>query len=173
MEVKKTYNETDWNQKEDYYIKESQLIVIPTDAMPRNIMQTASKIDALLSEALADKAFLRAKYEAQEQKVKLLERQLFIDLKLNTPPAYAKSGLKLTADEMKGIVTKQISDDRPTYPDGKVGRNQYEILLIYQKRSYFIDSVIDLLKSKKEILITICSMMKIENDLTKQIPKTA
>ena len=155
MQLKETYSSTECSQCEEYYFSQTQGMTIPLDPNPKSIIALESVIDSVLSEALIEKAYLKRRYDKAEQDMKLAEKELHFQIK--TDPA--NSGLKLTADDVKSLTTIQLrGNPLPGYPSCI-----YNIVRSIAYRLSFVEEVVRILQEKKQALIIISSMMKIES----------
>ena len=101
-----TYSKSQWAMKEDYYTNQCNNIIISDSPTPAEVQQCAVLIDSLLSMARIDYAYTSQQYDRYSMQLKIEEKRLFVDLKLKPPSQY--SSLKLTVDEMKGVVASVI-----------------------------------------------------------------
>ena len=150
--------------KEDYYTQQCNSIIISDSPTPAEIQQCAVRIDALLSMARIDYAYVSQQFDRYNMQLKLEEKRLFVDLKLSPPTQY--SSLKLTVDEMKGVVASVILNNK--WNNGNY--NLYELVEMSSSRNIFMEAVIKILQDKKDLLITHSGMLKIENSLNVMSP---
>lgn len=155
----RAYSNAQWTQKEDFYSRECAAITISDSPSPAEIQSAAVKIDSLLSIARIDYAFINQMYDKYSLQLKIEEKRLFVDLKLQPPSQY--QGLKLTVDEMKGVVSSVIENkawDNTKY-------SLYSLVIMSNTRLIFMENVIKILQDKKDLLITHNAMLKIESGL--------
>ena len=157
--IQRTYSKSQWTIKEDYYTKQCNSIIISDSPSPAEIQQCAVRIDALLSMARIDYAYTNQQYDRYSIQLKIEEKRLFVDLKLNPPTQY--STLKLTVDEMKGVVASVILNNKWS----GTSFNLYELVEMSSSRNIFMEAIIKILQDKKDLLITHSGMLKIENSL--------
>ena len=157
--IQRTYSKSQWTMKEDYYTKQCNSIIISDSPSPAEIQQCAIRIDALLSMARIDYAYTNQQYDRYSIQLKIEEKRLFVDLKLNPPTQY--STLKLTVDEMKGVVASVILNNKWS----GTSFNLYELVEMSSSRNIFMEAIIKILQDKKDLLITHSGMLKIENSL--------
>ena len=158
-QLRRTYTDSQWMLKEDWYVNECNSIQLSDCPTPADIQQTAIKIDALLSVARIDYAYVSQMYDRYSMQLKIEEKRLFVDLKITPPAQY--STLKLTVDEMKGVVASVIQNN-------KWANTPYSLYQLVEKssnRNIFMEGVIKILQDKKDLLITHSGMLKIENSL--------
>ena len=153
------YSANQWITKEDWYASECASIVISDTPSPAEIQQIASKIDALLTLARIDYAYVNQTYDKYNMQLKIEEKRLFVELKINPPTKF--NGLKLTVEEMKGIVTNVIQ----TQHWETTQYSLYQLVEMASKRNIFMEGIIKILQDKKDLLITHSGMLKIENSL--------
>lgn len=166
--ISRAYSQQQWQAKEDWYADQVNAIKIGDMPSPSEIQTIAAQIDALLSMARIDYAYVSQNYDRYSMQLKIEERRLFVDLKLQPPAKYA--GLKLTVDEMKGVVSSVILNNG--WNGGK--RSLYKLVEESSARNIFMEAVIKSLQDKKDLLITHSGMLKIENslnNLTPSVPK--
>ena len=162
--VRRSYNIPQWQAKEDWYVAQCNSISISDSPTPGEIQSIASRIDTLLSLARLDYAFVSQNYDRYSTQLKIEERRLFVDLKLAPPSKYA--GLKLTVDEMKGVVASTLDSQ-------KWNNTQYSLYYLVEEsssRNIFMEAVIKTLQDKKDLLITHSGMLKIESALNSLVP---
>ena len=162
--IQRTYSKNQWLMKEDYYTQQCNSIIISDSPTPVEIQQCAVRIDALLSMARIDYAYVSQQFDRYNMQLKLEEKRLFVDLKLSPPTQY--SSLKLTVDEMKGVVASVILNNK--WNNGNY--NLYELVEMSSSRNIFMEAVIKILQDKKDLLITHSGMLKIENSLNVMSP---
>lgn len=158
--ISRSYNSSQWQMKEDWYTKQVNAIVIPPDPNPAIIQDIASQIDRMLTIARLDSAYIQQNADRYKMHLKYEEQRLFVELKMNTPQQY--SSLKLTVDEMKGIVASTLKNNNWQ-------NMQYSLLDLVSEsnsRSVFMDAVLKSLNDKKDLLITHSGMLKIENSIS-------
>ena len=153
------YSANQWITKEDWYASECASIVISDTPSPVEIQQIASKIDALLTLARIDYAYVNQTYDKYNMQLKIEEKRLFVELKINPPTKF--NGLKLTVEEMKGVVTNVIQ----TQHWETTQYSLYQLVEMASKRNIFMEGIIKILQDKKDLLITHSGMLKIENSL--------
>lgn len=166
--ISRSYTQKQWQLKEDWYTDQANAIRIGDMPSPAEIQSIAAQIDALLSMARIDYAYVAQNYDRYSMQLKIEERRLFVDLKLKPPTQYA--GLKLTVDEMKGVVASTILNNN--WPGSKY--SLYKLVEEASSRNIFMEAVIKTLQDKKDLLITHSGMLKIENSLnslTASVPK--
>jgi hypothetical protein len=157
--LSRAYTNSQWIAKEDWYVKECNSIQLNESPTPVEIQQAAVRIDTLLSMARIDYAYVNQMYERYNMQLKIEEKRLFVDLKLNPPTQY--SSMKLTVDEMKGVVASVIQ--RTPWAGTKY--SLYELVEMSSSRNVFMEAIIKILQDKKDLLITHSGMLKIENSL--------
>lgn len=157
MQLKETYTQAEWLDRERHYIEQVQGLQIPLDPNTKAIIALESAIDSVLSEALIEKSYLKRRYDKAEQDMKLSEKELHFQIK--TDPN--NQGLKLTSDDLKSLVVTQLRHNPlPGYPT-----DIYSIVRSIGYRLSFIEEVVRTLHEKKQSLIIISSMMKIESGM--------
>lgn len=156
---RRSYSINQWTAKEDWYTKECMKITISSSPSPADIQNAATMIDALLTVARIDYAYIQQAYEDYKLQMSIEEKRLFTELKINTPTEY--SSLKLSVDEMKGVVVSTIKKT----PYGNTKYNLYDLVKMSSSRNIFMKGIVELLQDKKDLLVTHNGMLKIENSL--------
>lgn len=159
-EIRRGYTAKQWEAKEDWYTSQVNAIVIPSDPSTADIQDIASQIDRLLTIARLDFAYISQNFDRYSTNLKIEERRLFVELKLNTPQPYDK--LKLTVDDMKGVVCSVIKGSK--WNGTQYGL--YELVESASARNIFMEAVIKTLQDKKDLLITHSGMLKIEHSIS-------
>lgn len=159
-EIRRAYTAAQWQMKEDWYTDRVNAIQIPPDPSIMDIQDIASRIDALLTAARLDYAYVSQGFDRYSMHLKIEEKRLFVELKLNPPQGY--QGLKFTVDEMKGVVASVLKKDKWN----NTNYTLYQLVEESSQRNIFMDAVIRSLQDKKDLLITHSSMLKIENSLS-------
>ena len=155
----RTYTDTQWTMKEDWYVEHCNKIQLSDSPSPSEIQNAAILIDLLLSTARIDYAYVSQVYDKYCMQLKIEEKRLFVDLKMQPPAGY--SSLKLTVDEMKGVVTSVIQKQKWN----NTPYSLYELVSKASSRNIFMSAIIRILQDKKDLLITHSGMLKIENSL--------
>ena len=163
-QLRRTYTTSQWLAKEDWYAKECNAISLNESPTPAEIQHAAVRIDALLSMARIDYAYVNQMYDRYSMQLKIEEKRLFVDLKITPPSQY--NTLKLTVDEMKGVVAAIIQKT----PWANTKYSLYELVEMSSNRNIFMEGVIKILQDKKDLLITHSGMLKIESSLNGMQP---
>lgn len=157
---RRNYTTSEWLAKEDFYVQQISRIQMITSPGPAEVQQAALDIDSLLSIARIDYAFVEQAYDKYSMQLKVEEKRLFVDLKMKPPAQY--NTLKLTVDEMKGVVASVINNQ--AWAGTKY--SLYELVEMSSARNIFMEGVIKILQDKKDLLITHSGILKIENSLS-------
>lgn len=163
-QLRRTYTNSQWTAKEDWYAKECNAIQLTDCPTPAEIQQAAVRIDTLLSMARIDYAYVSQMYDRYSMQLKIEEKRNFVDLKITPPSQY--NTLKLTVDEMKGVVASVIQKT----PWASTKYSLYELVEMSSGRNIFMEGVIRILQDKKDLLITHSGMLKIESSLNGMQP---
>lgn len=166
-QLRRTYTNSQWTAKENWYANECNSIKLNESPLPAEIQQAAVKIDTLLSMARIDYAYVNQMYDRYSMQLKIEEKRLFVDLKIKPPTQY--NTLKLTVDEMKGVVASVIQNT----PWAGTKYSLYELVEMSSGRNIFMEGVIKILQDKKDLLITHSGMLKIENSLNGMQPNVS
>lgn len=158
-QIRRAYTVNQWQAKEDWYTQECLAIQLNESPTPAEIQATAVRIDSLLSMARIDYAYVAQMYDKYSMQLKIEEKESFVKLKLSPPAAYAN--MKLTVDEMKGVVASVIKSN----PWNNTSYSLYQLVEMSSNRNIFMEGIIKLLQDKKDLLITHSGMLKIESSL--------
>lgn len=156
-EVRRAYSASQWAQKEEWYVSEANRLTLPPDPSPSDVQDIALGIDALMTTARLDYAYIHQNCERYSMQLKIEEKHLFVTLKQN-PPAEFASG-KLTVDDIKGVVAHVIKNNG--WNGSKM--SLYKLVEESSSRDVFLESIIKLLQDKKDLLITHNGILKLEN----------
>lgn len=160
----KAYTSSQWSMKEDWYTDKCNLIQLNASPSPAEVQAIAIEIDALLSVARIDYAFASQAYDKYSMFLKIEEKRLFVSLKQNVPAQFA--GMKLTVDEMKGVVASVLNTDKWD----NTSYTLYQLVQMSSNRYIFMSAIIKLLEDKKDLLITHNGILKIESSLSGMQP---
>lgn len=158
-QIRRAYTVNQWQAKEDWYTQECLAIQLNESPTPAEIQATAVRIDSLLSMARIDYAYVAQMYDKYSMQLKIEEKESFVNLKLSPPAAYVN--MKLTVDEMKGVVASVIKNN----PWNNTSYSLYQLVEMSSNRNIFMEGIIKLLQDKKDLLITHSGMLKIESSL--------
>lgn len=161
---KNSYTDKEWAMKEQWYVDETNKLQFSSSPTPGEVQNFAIEVDKLLSVARIDYAFINQKYDRLSMQRKIEETRQFVLLKQQPPTRFVN--MKLTVDEMKGVVAEVIQ----TTPWAGSSVSLYDLVQIYSSRYIFMESVIRLLQDKKDLLITHNGILKIENSLSSMQP---
>ena len=157
MNVKQAYNSTDWAVREAYYVSELSQLVIPSDPNTKDIMQLNAKIDAVIAEANLEFGYIDRNYQYYMSLMKNAEKECFSTVK-NTQLAM---GAKVTESDIKGLTVTYLKQN----PIAGLQVNIYDMVYLTEKRHRFMEAVLSTLKSKRDSIVTINTMMKIESNV--------
>lgn len=161
---KNSYTDKEWTEKENWYVEQTNKLQFTTSPTPGEVQNFAIEIDKLLTVARIDYAFVNQKYDRLSMQRKIEETRQFVLLKQQPPTKF--TNMKLTVDEMKGVVAEVIQ----TKPWAGSNVSLYDLVQIYSSRYIFMESIIKLLQDKKDLLITHNGILKIENSLNSMQP---
>lgn len=162
--INRAYTDSQWAAKEDWYTQQCNAIHLSDCPTPSEVQSAAIQIDALLSVARIDYAYVAQMFDRYSMQLKIEEKRLFVDLKIQPPSQY--NTLKLTVDEMKGVVASVIQKQ----PWANTKYSLYELVEKSSSRNIFMEAVIKVLQDKKDLLITHSGMLKIESSLNGMQP---
>ena len=159
--VKKSYTNKEWEQREDYYKNACGALNLDETPTTTTVMALTAKIDDILSEALLDLSYIKRSYDMYKTSMTLEEKESFTILKQQQ----LASGNKITENDVKGLVVTYLKK-KPISQNSKA--SIYDTVQYYSYRLAFIESVVKILTEKKAGLITDNTMLKIEANMTLQ-----
>ena len=157
MNVKQTYSVSEWAQREDYYVQELSRLTIPSDPSTKDVMSLNAKIDAMITEANLEFGYIDRNYQYYVTLMKNAEKECFSTVKSSQLAA----GNKVTENDIKGLTVSYLKNN----PIGNMPANIYDMVNGMEKRHRFMEAVLSTLKSKRDSIVTINTMMKIESNI--------
>lgn len=158
--AQRSYNNPQWTIKEDWYNQQLQAIHLPVAPSTADVQQMALQLDALVSVARIDQAFMTQSANQYEFLMKEQEQESYMtvqNLQLAQDP-----NAKLTVDTIKSLVKKHMN----TTLWQNTGLTLYQLYMMTNSRKVFMDAVIRIIEDKKDLLITHSGVLKIENSLS-------
>lgn len=157
--VSRSYTNTQWTAKEDWYVDRVNRLVIPLSPTPADIANVANDLERLLVTARLDMSFIEQSYDKFELLYKLQEKIIYNEL-YNYNVGVAQ-GQKLTVAEKEGYVASIIKNT--PWDGGKL--SLFDLRSLSRSRYTFMSGVIKALTDKKDLLITHSSVIKTEASL--------
>lgn len=157
--VSRTYTDSQWQLKEDWYVQQVQSINIPASPGPADLANVACAIERVLSIARLDMSYVEQNYNRFQLLVKLQESILYTGLG-------SIQGMKLTVAERESYVKAHLNKD--PYNGGTL--TLYQLREKSDARYVFLKGVIAALIDKKDLLITHSSAIKAEATLNNYSP---
>ena len=157
--IHRSYTDTQWTSKEDWYIDKVNRLVIPLSPTPADIANVANDLERLLVTARLDMSFIEQAYDKYELLYKLQEKIIYNEL-YNYNVGVAQ-GQKLTVAEREGYVASIIKNT--PWDGGKL--TLFDFRTKTRSRYTFMSGVIKSLTDKKDLLITHSSVIKTEASL--------
>lgn len=142
--LKENYNCKEWKEKETYYTQILEGIIIPELPEIDDVKRLNSRLDSIMTEALFDYGYIKRKENSIHTDLKNEEISLFTTIKKTNLDA----GVKLTENEVKGLVKQQLMTNE--YKETKA--DIYSILKIFMERATFMDSVVKIIKAKRDAI---------------------
>lgn len=158
MNVKQQYSTPEWTQREAYYVNELSRLAIPSDPTTKEVMQLNSQLDSVISEANLDFGYIDRNYQYFMSLMKNAEKECFSIVKA---AQLASANNKATENDIKGLTVTYIKNN----PLAGLPTNIYDIIYAAEKRHRFMEAVLSTLKSKRDSVVTINTMLKIENNI--------
>lgn len=165
--VLRSYTNTQWTMKEDWYVDRVNRLIIPLSPTPADIANVANDLEKLLVTARLDMSFIEQSYDKYELLYKLQEKIIYNDL-YNYNVGVAQ-GQKLTVAEREGYVASIIKNT--PWDGGKL--SLFDLRTLSRSRYTFMSGVIKALTDKKDLLITHSSVIKTEaslNGMSNSVP---
>ena len=157
--VSRSYTNSQWTMKEDWYVDKVNRLVIPLSPSPADIANVANDLERLLITARLDMSFIEQSYDKYELLYKLQEKIIYNEL-YNYNLGIAQ-GQKLTVAEREGYVASIIKNT--PWDNGKL--SLFDLRTLCRSRYTFMEGVIKSLVDKKDLLITHSSVIKAEASL--------
>ena len=158
--VYRTYTNSNWVVKEDWYINQVNSISIPLSPTPADIANVANNLERVLTTARLDMSFIEQAYDKYELLYKLQEKIIYNDL-VNYNIGVAQ-GQKLTVPEREGYVAKIMQTNQ--WDGGQY--SLFDLRSLCRSRYTFMQGTIKALSDKKDLLITHSSVIKTEASLS-------
>jgi len=181
-DIKENYTTEEWNNREKYYIEEIGKIEIPDNITTTDIKQIEAKIDKLFTEGRIELAYCKRKYTGLDKMKKLTEKELYLYIK----QVSSIIGIK-TIDEINGAVLAAMrfmsaqeilqgvgwTKNKQTIIEALSGSEVtntvktpfFTTLRVSEERLIFMESLIDILKDKRDSLIPNLGALKLEASL--------
>ena len=157
--VSRSYTNSQWNAKEDWYVNKVAGLSIPLSPTPADIGNVANDLERLLSLARLDMSFIEQSYDKFELLYKLQEKIIYNELdKYNIGVA---PGQKLTVAEREGYAASILKNT--PWDGGQL--SLFDLRMLSRSRYTFMEGVIKTLTDKKDLLITHSSVIKTEASL--------
>lgn len=166
-QVLRSYTNTQWTMKEDWYVDKVNKLVIPLSPTPGDIANVANDLERLLVTARLDMSFIEQAYDKYELLYKLQEKITYNEL-YNYNIGVAQ-GQKLTVAEREGYVASILKNT--PWDGGKL--SLFDLRMLCRSRYTFMEGVIKSLSDKKDLLITHTSVVKTEaslNGMSNSVP---
>lgn len=157
MNVKQAYSVTEWAAREDYYVDELSQLIIPSDPSTKDVMNLNAKIDSVITEANIEFGYIDRNYQYYLTLMKNAEKECFSTVKT----AQLSAGNKVTENDIKGLTVTYLKNN----PIGNMPTNIYDMVSNMERRHRFMEAVLGTLKSKRDSIVTINTMMKIESNI--------
>lgn len=156
--MNKNYSVAEWDRREEYYVNTIMGIVIPAQPNTKEVMELTSRLDAIYTEASFEYAEIKRKEEAVAMDLKNAEAETFSIIKQQQLTA----GAKITEADVKGLVKTYIANNQIK----NYNCDLYSLTKFYMRRCTFMEQVIRTISEKKQSIIAISAMLKIENSFT-------
>lgn len=165
--VYRSYTNSQWTMKEDWYVDKVNNITIPLSPSPADIANVANDLERLLVTARLDMSFIEQSYDKYELLYKLQEKIIYNEL-YNYNIGVTQNQ-KLTVAEREGYVASIIKNT--PWDGGKL--SLFDLRTLSRSRYTFMQGVIKALTDKKDLLITHSSVIKTEasiNGMSSSVP---
>lgn len=158
MSLKKMYTAEEWEQKVEYYSQASRALRLGDNPNTKEIMFFEARVDALLTESMLDRSYVKSNFDQIDNQVKLREKELSFQIRINPEIVTDQPLTKPTEKMIDGLVVKYLRSS--AYPPFKV--DIYTLKNALNERLNFIDEVVRILHDKKSALEIMARMLKIE-----------
>lgn len=165
--VYRSYTNSQWTMKEDWYVDKVNNLTIPLSPSPADIANVANDLERLLVTARLDMSFIEQSYDKYELLYKLQEKIIYNEL-YNYNIGVTQNQ-KLTVAEREGYVASIIKNT--PWDGGKL--SLFDLRTLSRSRYTFMQGVIKALTDKKDLLITHSSVIKTEasiNGMSGSVP---
>lgn len=165
--VCRSYTNTQWTMKEDWYVTRVTNLVIPLSPSPADIANMANDLERLLAIARLDMSFVEQAYDKYELLYKLQEKIIYNEL--YNYNIGVTQGQKLTVAEREGYAASIIKNT--PWDGGQL--SLFDLRTLCRSRYTFMEGVIKSLTDKKDLLITHTSVVKTEaslNGMSNNVP---
>jgi hypothetical protein len=136
----------EWNRRESYYQDKISRIRIVSEINEQMFKDVIAQIDETLSEAQFDYSRAKSAYQQMETVEKVTIKEYFVSFK--------EEG---NSDKLSEALAVRKANSENVYSRTNEARRRYN----------FMQAVIDLLRDKREMLITDAAILKIETSLLK------
>lgn len=174
--IQRNYDDETWDEVRTKFQNLVPSIMIDSDMTSSDIKMTISKIDRLLPIALMINSYIKTDFENIENKHKSLLKSLIYENKIRS--RRSDNHKRFTDSEAEGRAYKVLREGEKKKVSTGPGEEDYKIVLknpnqptvetlreTYNERYNFMYSIVASLRSKKDMLITYGSMIKMESDI--------
>lgn len=147
MAIKGRMTQEHWTEIENYYTDVISEIVLPDDPQTQDIKSILVQLDSIFCEARLDFSICKRNKEKIDRVFKLLHKQHYI-----------------TA-EGKTVTDKEcfVVDFLRKNPVDGMNQDIYSLLDIAEHRYFFMEGVLEVLRSKQDRCVTASGILKIES----------
>lgn len=160
-EMKESYKNCEWLEREEYYKNNLLQLNIPTLPTNDEVLTLISKIDAIMTEATFECAILERKHEKAMLDLKNAETEMFGILKKQQ----LASGEKITEADTKSLVKTYLNNN----PVGGFKKDIYSVIKATIDRYTYMKAVVKILSEKKNSIISILGVLKIESSMSNTV----
>lgn len=174
--IRRTYTKEQWEIIRKRFQKDIPGIMLDSDMTSADIKMTIGKIDELLPTALMINSYIKTDFENIENKFDSLKKSLTYDNKIGS--RRSDHHKNFTDAEAKGLAYKELREGKKVKVSTGPGEDEYEIRrerpneptieelrALYNERYNFMYAIVASLRSKKEVLVTYGSMLKMESQI--------
>ena len=155
--MKDKYSTSEWELRESEYIASINSISIPTEPDDKDITSLNSFIDSVYTVAKIEQAIYSRRYDRNYQRRKNSETEVYVIIKDGNMPDANGNKAKMTEAEIKAKGVQYLRNSAVT----GTSLNVYELESMTADRKIFMDSVVDILRSKSDKLITAAGALKL------------
>lgn len=164
--MKQKYSVTDWQKREQEYIDSVNSIAIPYEPDDTDITSINAMIDSVYTIAKVEQAIYSRLYDRNHQRRKNSEVEVYLISKRGLPLDTNGNPQKTTESELKALGVEFLKNNKVD----STSYNVYELESLAADRKVFMDSIVDILKSKSDKLITDSGALKLAVQINQGAP---
>lgn len=164
--MKQKYTSAEWQQREQEYIESVNSIVIPYEPDDVDITSINAMVDSVYTVAKVEQAIYSRLYDRNHQRRKNSETEVYLISKRGLPLDANGNPQKTTEAEFKAMGVEFLKNNKVD----NTSYNVYDLESLAADRRIFMDSIVDILKSKSDKLITDSGALKLAVQINQGAP---